>query len=170
MDTFLAIASKRDWRRFGDRPIPEDLQRRILEAGRVTSSASNRQHRRFVVVADPELRERLAETVYAPENVRAAALVVAVVTPPGEMPAFDTGRVVENMFLAGWNEGIVSVPNGMGDHDATGRVLGIGEDEVVRIVLAFGYPKRPRNPESRSPEEWLAEANRKPFDQIVQRR
>ena len=66
VDTFLAIVSKRDWRRFSDRPVPEAVERRILEAGRITSSASNKQHRRFVVVEDPGLRERLAQTVYAP--------------------------------------------------------------------------------------------------------
>ncbi len=170
MDTFLAIASKRDWRRFSDRPIPEDVERQILEAGRVASSASNRQHRRFVVVEDAGLKERLAETVFYAPNVQSATLVVAVVTPPGEMPAFDAGRAVENMFLAAWNEGVASVPNGMGDREATGAVLGLGEGEIVRIVLAFGYPAQPRDPESRSAEEWLAQANRKPFDEIVERR
>ncbi|MBA2614969.1 MAG: nitroreductase family protein [Actinobacteria bacterium] len=170
MDTYLAIASKRDWRNFAGRAIPADVERRILEAGRVSSSANNKQHRRFVVVDDPALRERLAQTVYAPANVLGATLVVAVVTPPGEMPAFDSGRAVENMFLAAWNEGVVSVPNGMGDRDATGAVLGLGEDEVVRIVLSFGYPAKPRDPESRSTGEWIAEANREAFDQIVERR
>lgn len=123
-----------------------------------------------MVVGDQELRERLAQTVYAPANVTGAALVVAVVTPPGEMPALDAGRAIEDMFLAAWNEGLVSVPNGMGDRDATGAVLGVGGDEVVRIVLSFGYPAKPRDAESRSPEEWISEANRLPFDEIVERR
>jgi FMN reductase [NAD(P)H] len=170
VDTFLAIASKRDWRSFADRPIPEDVERRILEAGRIASSANNRQHRRFVVFADPELKERVAQTVYYAPNVQTAALAIAVVTPPGEMPAFDAGRAVEAMFLAAWNEGVVSVPNGMPDRDATSAVLGLGDDEIVRIVLAFGYPARPRDPEGRSSEDWLAEANRLAFDEIVERR
>ena len=170
MDAFLAIVSKRDWRNFADRPVPEDVEWRILEAGRLASSAGNRQHRRFVVVHDSELKERLAQTIYAPGNVRSAGLVVAVVTPRGEMPAFDAGRAVEAMFLAAWNEGVASTPNGMGDRDATGALLGLGEDEVVRIVLAFGYPARPRDPQSRSVEEWIAEANRLPFDEVVERR
>jgi FMN reductase [NAD(P)H] len=170
VDTFLAIASKRDWRRFAERPIPPEVERRILEAGRVSSSASNRQHRRFVVVADPAFKTRVAEILYAPDNVRAAALVVAVVTPAGEMPAMDAGRAIENMFLAAWNEGVASVPNGVRDRAAAGALFGLGDDEVVRIVLAFGYPRRPRDPESRPPEEWLADANRKPFDEVVERR
>jgi FMN reductase [NAD(P)H] len=170
MDTYLAIVSKRDWRRFADRPVPPDAEKRILEAGRLASSANNRQRRRFVVIDDADLRERLAQTVYAPQNVRSAALVVAVVTPPGEMPAFDAGRAVESMFLAAWNDEIASVPNGMSDRDTTGAVLGLGENELVRIVLAFGYPARPRDPGSRSPDDWIAEANRLPFDEVVERR
>ncbi len=170
MDTRLAIASKRDWRHFSLREVPDDVVTRILDAGRLAPSASNRQHRRFLVLDSPGVRERVAETVYAPQNVRGAALVVAVVGPPGEMPAFDAGRAVESMFLAAWNEGVASVPNGMPDFERTGETLGLAEGERVRIVLSFGYPRRPRDPASRSPDEWSAEANRKPLDEVVERR
>jgi nitroreductase len=43
LDTYLAVASKRDWRRHSDRPIPEDLVRRILDAGRLCGSDANRK-------------------------------------------------------------------------------------------------------------------------------
>ncbi len=170
MDTYLSVASKRDWRRFSERPIPDDVATRILDAGRLAGSASNKQPRRFIVVEDRELRERLAETVFAPGNVLGAALVVAVVGPGGELNAFDAGRAVQNMFLTAWNEGVASVPNGMRDASRTAEVLGLGEEERVRIVLAFGYPARQSNPESRPAEEWSAEANRKPLDELVERR
>jgi hypothetical protein len=55
----------------------------------------------------------------------------------------------------------------MPDPDATRAVLGLGEDDTVGIVLSFGYPARPRDPERRSPDEWSARANRKPLDEIV---
>src|SRR5205823_10550013 len=42
VDTFLAIASKRDTRRYAERPIPADVADRILQAGRVAGSARNR--------------------------------------------------------------------------------------------------------------------------------
>jgi nitroreductase len=171
VDTFAAIASKRDWKRgFADRPIPEDVERRILDAGRLAGSGSNRQPWRFVVVVDRELRERLAETVFAPSNVLGAPLVVALVSRSGELPAFDAGRATQNMFLAAWNEGVASVPNGMPDRGRTGEVLALGGEEIVRIVLAFGYPTRPANPGRRSPEEWSAAANRRPLEELVERR
>src|SRR3569832_2214866 len=63
MDAFLAVASKREVRRYADRPIPEDVQRRILDAGRVAGSSKNRQPWRFVVLSGREAVERAAEAV-----------------------------------------------------------------------------------------------------------
>jgi nitroreductase len=77
VDTFLAVASKREVREYAGRPIPADAVQRILEAGRVSGSSRNGQPWRFIVVESPSLRERLAEAVYASGNVRGAALVVA---------------------------------------------------------------------------------------------
>ena len=169
MDTYLTIVSKRDWRKYADRPVPDDVATRILDAGRLAGSAGNKQPWRFVVVQDRGLAERLAETVYAQENVRGAPLVVAVVGPRGEMPAFDAGRAVQNMFLAAWNEGVVSVPNGMPDAERTAEVLGLSGDERPRIVLSFGYPTGRSDPERRSAAEWSTAANRKPLDEVVER-
>ena len=168
MDTYLAIASKRDWRRYADRPVPPEVVDRILDAGRLAGSAVNRQPWRFVVVQTPEVAERLAGTVYAAVNVHGAALVVAIVTPGGGSP-LDVGRAMQNMFLAAWNEGVVSCPNGMPDADAAAAALGLEGDERPVIVLSFGYPARPLAPESRSPEEWSRDANRKPLEEVVTR-
>ena len=56
METFLAIASKRDERRYADRPVAEDDVLRILDAGRLSGSSQNRQLWNFVVVSDAALR------------------------------------------------------------------------------------------------------------------
>lgn len=170
MDTFLTVASKRDWRNFAERPVPDDVANRILDAGRLAGSAMNKQPWRFIVVEDRDLRERLAETVFAPANVLGAALVVAVVGPSGELNAFDAGRAVQNMFLTAWNDGVASVPNGMPDAERTAEALGLAGDERPRIILAFGYPARGATPEQRSAEEWSADATRKPLDELVERR
>ena len=166
MDTFLAIASKRDQREYADREISDDVVRRILDAGRIAGSAVNRQPWRFVVLADPDLKARVAETVYASATVLGSKLAVALVVTGS--PGFDAGRAAQNMMLAAWNEGVTSCPNGMPDNQKTGDVLGLGEDEHVLNVLAFGYPARPRDPDARSPEEWIARAKRKSFEEVVE--
>jgi nitroreductase len=159
MDPYLAIASKRDERSYADTPVPPEVRQRILDAGRLTGSSRNRQPWEFVVVSGPA-QGRLAETVYAPENVRGAALVVAIA---GEASGFDAGRCSQNMMLAAWGEGVVSCPNGLRDADAAAEICG----GAVRALLSFGYPVRPRDPESRSAEEWSARANRKPLSELV---
>ena len=168
MDTYLAVASKRDWRSYADRPVPEDVQRRILDAGRLSGSSQNKQPWTFVLVESPEGKARLAETVYEPGNVRTCAFAVAIATAGGKYP-FDVGRAMQNMMLVAWNEGVVSCPNGMPDPEATARALGLEEALVPVNVPSFGYPKRPRDPESNNAEDWSAEANRKPLDEVVRR-
>jgi nitroreductase len=160
VDGWLAIASRRDVRAYADTPVPKDVETRILDAGRLSGSARNRQLWEFVVVETKQAE--LAEAVYAPENVLGAKLVVAIVGAAGGM---DVGRCAQNMMLAAWNDGVASCPNGIKDPDTAARICG-GD---VKAILSFGYPAKPREPESRTPEEWSVKANRRPLDELVRR-
>jgi nitroreductase len=167
MDAYLAIVSRREVRDYDGRPLPDDAVRRILEAGRMAGSSRNRQQRRFVVLPD---REAVAAAVFNPGNVRGAALVVAIVVSGKGPLALDAGRAAQNMLLAAHADGIGSCPNGIADAEVMAAAVGIAEGEQVATVLTFGYPARPSDPERRSAEEWIARANRKPFDDVVSAR
>jgi nitroreductase len=158
LDAWLALASKRDVREYAETPVPEDVVTRILDAGRLSGSARNRQQWEFVVVETKQTE--LADAVHAPENVLGAKLVVAIVGAAGGM---DVGRCAQNMMLAAWNDGVASCPNGIKDPDAAARICGVD----VKTILSFGYPAKPRA--SRTAEEWSAAANRKPLDELVRR-
>jgi nitroreductase len=167
VETYLAIASRREVREYEDQPLPDDVVRRILDAGRMAGSSGNKQPWRFVLVSD---REALAPAVYEPDNVRGAPLLVAIVlSGKGPLP-FDAGRCVQSMLLAAWSEGVGGCPNFIADAEAAARVVGVGEEEKLQTVLSFGRPARPRNVESRTAEEWSARAKRKPLDELVTRR
>ena len=168
MDTFLAVASKRDWRSYADRPVPEDVQRRILDAGRLSGSSQNKQAWTFVVIPGGEAKERVAETVYVPDNMRTCAFAIAIATPGGKYP-LDVGRAMQNMMLVAWNEGVASCPNGIRDVEAAVRALELDDGIVPVNIPSLGYPKRPLDPESRSPAEWSGEANRRPLEELVRR-
>jgi nitroreductase len=169
LDTYLAVASKRDWRSYDrDRPVPDDVVERILDAGRLTGSAMNRQPWTFVVVEDAGRKEQVADAIYAGDNVRSATLVVAVATPGGGN-VLDVGRAMQNMMLVAWNEGVVSCPNGMPDPAAAAEALGLEGDLQPVNVLTFGYPRRPLDPDSKSAAEWSSEATRKPLSEVMNR-
>jgi nitroreductase len=157
VETFLAIASKRDERRYADRPVSEEHVLRILDAGRLSGSSRNTQNWQFVVVSDTAA---LAEVVYAPENVQTAGLVVAIV---GAAFPFDVGRCAQNMMLAAWDLGVVSCPNGISDAERAAELVGA----AVKMILSFGYPVRELDVEARSADEWSAAAKRKPLDDLV---
>jgi nitroreductase len=165
IDTWLAVASRREVREYADRDIPEDVAQRILDGGRLAGSSQNRQPWRFLVVEDPGAREQLAEAVYAPANVRGARLIVAVVGRSG----LDTGRAAQNMMLVAWNEGVGSCPNGIKEPEQARAALRLGAGDELAIVLTFGYPARERDPLRHTPEEWSARADRKPLDELVER-
>ena len=169
MDTYLAIASRRDERRYRRDPLPEDVVARILDAGRLTGSASNRQPWTFVVPGSRARVESIAETVFVPGNVLDAGLVVAVVVTGKGPVSFDAGRAAQNMLLAAWNEGIASCPNGIAERDALHAALELADEETPAIVLSFGLPQRAREPSAHSAEDWSARANRRPLDDVVRR-
>ena len=169
MDTFLAIASRRDERRYAPEPLADGVVERILDAGRLAGSARNAQPWTFVV---PETEARVRATaaaVFVPGNVLGAALVVAIVVTGKGPISFDAGRAAQNMLLAAWNEGIASCPNGIADGDAVRAALDLTDDETPVIVLTFGRPERLRVPESRPAGEWSARANRRPPGDVVRR-
>jgi nitroreductase len=168
VDTYLAVASKRDWRSYADRPVPEEVQRRVLDAGRLSGSSQNKQPWTFLVVESAEAKERLGELVYAPANVLDCAFAVVIATEGGKFP-MDVGRAMQNMMLAAWNEGVVSCPNGLRDSEAAASALDLDEGWRPLNAPSFAYPKRPRDPESKTAGEWSEEANRKPLDELLRR-
>jgi nitroreductase len=72
-------------------------------------------------------------------------------------------------MLAAWNDGVASCPNGVADADKARAALGLGDDDVIAVVLTFGFPEHDRSPERRSPSDWSARADRKPLDELVER-
>ncbi|HSI79716.1 MAG TPA: nitroreductase family protein [Solirubrobacterales bacterium] len=167
MDAYLAVASKRDQRDYAGTPVPAEAVKRILDAGRIAGSSKNRQPWQFLVLGDRGLVDQVAQAVYAPPNLLGAPLVIAIVVSGRGPVAFDAGRAAQNMMLAAWNEGIVSCPNGVANRERMSELLGLDAESQVQIVLSFGYPARPRDPEMHPPEEWIRRADRRPLDEVA---
>lgn len=131
----------------------------------MAGSSRNRQPWRFVATDDRERLDALAGTVFAPANLRACALAIAVAVPAdaGSIAFFDVGRAAQNILLAAWSEGVGSCPNGMTDRERTAALLELEDGLAPAILISLGYPARPRDPAVRSPEEWLERANRLPY-------
>lgn len=73
------------------------------------------------------------------------------------------------MMLVAWEDGVGSCPNGIANPDQVAQLLALDDEERAMILITFGYPGHPRAPERHSSAEWVDRANRKPFDEVVQR-
>ena len=57
----------------------------------------------------------------------------------------------------------------MADPGAAAEALGLEDRWLPVSIPSFGYPKRDLAPDSKSAEEWSAEANRKPLEELIRR-
>lgn len=140
------LASMRATRWFDDRAVTDDELFAILEAGRWTGSARNRQPWRFVVVRSHEARRRLSMLGSYAGHLAGAPVAVALAIDEaagGQDAQFDAGRVAQNMMLAAHLQGLGSCPATFfpdTNVDQAGRACGVSAPWRVRTALSFGHP------------------------------
>ena len=157
MDTFECIRTRRTTRTFLAKELPENTMHKILEAGRLTPSARNQQPWSFIAIRDKTALERLAPLCTTGRFIDQASFAVAVVTDPSNRwHEIDGARAVQNMELAGWNEGVGTCWIGSLERDKIKELLGIPPQLHLLTILPFGYPSEPHAPRRRTkkrPEE-----------------
>lgn len=157
-DAFDVIRTKLDIREFAERRVDYRIKMTVLEAARLTASSMNTQHWRFILVQEPANLATLAEDSPTGGWVKEADFAVIVnIDPSVSSSAIDAGRVVQDMQLAAWNEGVASgVYTGIDSHKLR-RDFGIPDSLSPAIVAGFGYPRR----------RVLGRKNRKPLAEVA---
>lgn len=141
MEVFEAIRTLLAVRRYQDRPVSEESLRRILEAGRLTGSASNRQPWHFIVVQNRATLDQIGALIRSGSYTAQAPLAIVVaVDRASKFAVSDASRAIQSMLLAAWEEGIGSNWVGFSGLDQVAQLLGIPETLDVMAVLPFGYP------------------------------
>jgi nitroreductase len=157
MDSYECIRTRRTTRAFLPKDVPEQTIHRILEAGRLAPSARNLQPWHFVVIQDKGMLKQLAPWCTTGRFIEHASCAVAVVTDPANnWHEIDGARAVQNMELAGWNEGVGTCWIGGMDRDRIKDVLGIPKPLHLLTILPFGYAAEPnaqRRKTKKRPEE-----------------
>lgn len=144
MDVQEAIRTVLAVRTYRDEPVPDDVIRDILDAGRLTASAGNRQPWTFVVIQDREVMHTLGRLIKTGSFVARAAFTIAVVVDKTPLGISDASRAVQNMVLAAWAHGVGSNWVGFsGMLEEIKPVLGVPHDLDLVAVLPFGYPADP---------------------------
>jgi nitroreductase len=155
-----AIRTLRSVRQFKPDPLPDDVLRAILNAGKQAQSSKNSQPWQFVVVRERETLQALSECGQFAGHLAGAAAGVALIAPrDGFWDTFDLGQAAAYMALAAWELGVGCCIAAMWEPDKAGAILGIPDDRQLRVALSFGYPA----------EDWQPAkmGGRKPLDDVV---
>src|SRR2546428_13819669 len=110
----------------GCRLLPAPWPRRIVEAGHLTASASNRQPWHFVLVRDPERVRKLGSLIRTGRYTSgaAAAVIVAYEKEVGQYGMPLASRAIQSMILLAWGAGVGSNLNGFAGRGEGGREIG----------------------------------------------
>ena len=142
METFEAVRTVLAVRSYQDKPVPPDLVRRIVEAGRLTASSMNGQPWHFIVVEARETLRRLGTLARSGPYVAQAPLAIVVAIEKTRFAVSDASRAVQSMILTAWSEGVGSNWVGFLGMTEVKGLLGIPEDLDVLAIVPFGYPGR----------------------------
>jgi nitroreductase len=76
MDVFAAIKGRRSVRSYKDLEVESDKIEKILEAGRLSPSANNRQEWKFIAVKNAETKKKLARAAMNQSFIGQAPVVL----------------------------------------------------------------------------------------------
>ncbi len=156
MDALEAIRKRRSVRKYtGDPILREDLEK-IVDAGRLAASGSNRQPWDFIVVTDRGMIDQLK--VAAQWMEKAAAIIAVVMDPSSRWWIEDGSAAVENMLIAStalgygscWLEGY-TLPR----EEEFKALLDIPKEKRLLTLVPIGVPA-----------EWPTKG-KKPLEEVI---
>ncbi len=139
MDVFEAIRTLLAVRRYRDKPAPECVLRRVLEAGRLSASVMNKQPWHSVVVQDSNMLRQLGTVARTGPYISEAPLAIVVAIEPSPIPLADAGRAIQEMLLTPWDAGVGGNWVGSGTREVK-ELLDVPEELEVVAILPLGYP------------------------------
>jgi nitroreductase len=144
-----AIFDRRVTRSMSDRPVDADSLALILRAARSAPNAGNRRLQPAIPVTDPATL-RLLRSVSPGMIARpTAALVVCIDVARAEEYGFapdapglliDVGTAMATVLLAAYAVDVGAVPVSSFSRVAVGRILGLPDTTVPRIIVCLGHP------------------------------
>lgn len=100
MDVMEAMMARRSIRKYKPNPVSEEKINELLEAARLAPSGTNHQPWRFVIVKDPEVKEKISKAAFNQRSLTEAPVILvgcADLMPYGR----DTRKRLQELVDAG---------------------------------------------------------------------
>jgi len=152
------VNTRQSVRRYSARAVEQEKVTKCIEAARLAPSASNSQPWTFIVVDQPELREKVARQTYDKvlsfnRFVQTAPVIVVIVLEKPkiitrisaaikklEYPLIDIGIAAEHFCLQAAEEGLGTCMLGWFNAMAIKKLLNVPRSRTIGLVISVGYP------------------------------
>src|SRR4030043_303037 len=157
MDVFTAINQRCSVRAYKATDVEEDKLKKILEAARLSPSASNRQEWKFIVVKNKETTKKLTKAAFGQSFIGEAPIVIVACATESKsimacgQPAYtvDVSIACAFMILLAYELGLGTGWLGSFKGDETKKILNVPEHVRVVAMTPEGYPNEPPSEKSR---------------------
>lgn len=150
MDFDKVLKKRRSIRKFKKKIVSEGDVSEIVNAGNYSPSSGNIQNWEFIVVKDPDVRDKVADVCVDGSWIKKADFLVVVLNDESEVVEYYKERgkkyaiqncaaATQNMLLKAADLGIGSCWIGAYDDKKVREILQIPEDLAIEAILAFGY-------------------------------
>ncbi len=160
MSLLDVIFRRRSIRRYKSKPVPDDVLKNILEAGRLAPSADNIQPWHFIVVTAPEIKRELSGGMWRGFIKDSAFTIVGCGDKTNKWSTVDVAIALENMVLAAEAQEVGSCWIGVFEEEEIKKLLGIPGNLKVVALVSFGYPAEKLNPRNKKNLETIVHYNR----------
>lgn len=148
MSVMEMVKKRRSVRAYKDKEVPQNILEDILNAGRLAPSARNKQQRKFVVVKEEEIKQKLVSVAKNQKFVGEAPIVIAGIALDTdyilscEVPAYavDMAIALDHMTLVAAEKGLGTCWIGAFYQQEAREVLEVPDDYKVVSLLPLGYP------------------------------
>ena len=165
MEFFEVLRRRRSVRRFQDRPVPEELVKKLLEAAFLSPSSFNKRPWHFIVVDDGEKLKALSKAKLGASGLATAPLAIVVTADESRSDVWveDASIAAEHIQLAAFDLGLssfwVQIRNRMQGEGKTAEdyvreLLGIPKNYRVLCIIGVGYPAEKKPPRGEEVFEW----------------
>jgi len=144
MNCIERVLNRRSIRKFKNEPVSEEVMNNILEAGRRSPSATNKQPWHFVIARDHKEKEACSFRGFNRFATDASFVAVGLYKQSEviieKLSLMDVTIALQNMVVAAWVQGVGSCWMGAFDEKKLKDTLNLPVDSRIVGAVAFGIP------------------------------
>jgi nitroreductase len=165
METKDVIEGRRCIRKFKDKRISDKQLDELIDAMILAPSAGNMQSRKFYIVKNKEIKEKLAEAALSQGFIAQVPVAIVICTDSsistrygkrGEIiySLLDCGASIQNLLLRAYDLGLGGCWVGAFDEERVRKILSIPSNLRPVSIIPIGHPdESPSMPQRKSKKE-----------------